>query len=81
MSYVQFTGRRIHLPEYDNDIISEHDVQSHCTYQKTKKTTTKGARDMINMTQQTSPNPHGVTKIQLSKLDSGDFDTGGGNSL
>ena len=27
-SYIQFTGHRINLPGYDNDIVAEHDVES-----------------------------------------------------
>ena len=30
-SYIQFTGHRIHLPRYDNDIVTEHNVESHYT--------------------------------------------------
>ena len=30
-SYVQFAGRRIHSPGYDDDIVAEHDVESHYT--------------------------------------------------
>ena len=31
VSYVQFTGRRTHSRGYDNDIVTEHDVESHDT--------------------------------------------------
>ena len=30
-SYVQLTGQRIHSPEFDNDIVAKHDVESHYT--------------------------------------------------
>ena len=31
LRYVQLTGRRIKKPEYDNDIVTEHVVESHYT--------------------------------------------------